>query len=66
MQELQAIIEEAFERRAEITPRNVEPKVKDAVLSVIDLLDMGQLRVAERTDGQNWVTHQWVLQQLNS
>ncbi len=60
MQELQQIIEEAFERRADITPRNVEPKVKDAVMAVIDLLDMGQLRVAERTEGQNWVTHQWI------
>ncbi len=60
MQDLQLIIEEAFERRADITPRNVEPKVKDAVMSVIDMLDKGQLRVAERTEGQNWVTHQWI------
>ena len=60
MDELQPIIEEAFERRAEITPRNVEPKIKDAVLSVIELLDMGQLRVASRAQGQTWVTHQWI------
>ena len=60
MQDLKIIIEEAFERRADITPRNVEPKVKDAVMAVIDLLDMGQLRVAERSEGQNWVTHQWI------
>ena len=60
MQELQAIIEEAFERRAEITPRTAEPRVKDAVFTVLDSLDKGQLRVAERTEGQNWVTHQWI------
>ena len=60
MQELQPIIEEAFERRAEINPRNADPQVTDAVMAVIDLLDMGELRVAERTDGQNWVTHQWI------
>ena len=60
MQDLQKIIEDAFERRADITPRNVEPQVKDAVMTVIDLLDMGELRVAERTDGQNWITHQWL------
>ena len=60
MQELEAIIEEAFERRSGITPRTVEPKVKDAVMSVIDMLDKGQIRVAERADGQNWVTHQWI------
>ncbi|MCS6785931.1 MAG: 2,3,4,5-tetrahydropyridine-2,6-dicarboxylate N-succinyltransferase [Thiobacillaceae bacterium] len=60
MQELQTLIEQAYERRAEITPRNVEPKVKDAVLTVIDLLDMGELRVATRANGQDWITHQWV------
>src|SRR3989339_2270655 len=60
MHDLQQIIEEAFERRADITPRNVEPQVKDAVMAVINLLDMGELRVAERTDGQNWITHQWL------
>ena len=46
MQDLQKIIEDAFERRADITPRNAEPQVKDAVMSVIDMLDKGQLRVA--------------------
>ena len=65
MQDLQKIIEDAFERRAEITPRNVEPQVKDAVMAVIDLLDMGELRVAERSQdpnsgGQDWITHQWL------
>jgi 2,3,4,5-tetrahydropyridine-2-carboxylate N-succinyltransferase len=60
MQELQKIIEDAFERRADITPRNADAKLKDAVMSVIDMLDKGQLRVAERTDGQNWTTHQWI------
>ncbi|MFO7543800.1 MAG: 2,3,4,5-tetrahydropyridine-2,6-dicarboxylate N-succinyltransferase [Thiobacillus sp.] len=60
MEELQTIIEDAFEKRADITPRNVEPQVKDAVMAVIDLLDMGELRVAERGEGQNWITHQWL------
>ena len=60
MQELQTIIEEAFERRADITPRNAEAHVKDAVMSVINMLDQGALRVAERTEGQNWITHQWI------
>ncbi|NDP47776.1 MAG: 2,3,4,5-tetrahydropyridine-2,6-dicarboxylate N-succinyltransferase [Sulfuriferula multivorans] len=65
MHALQKIIEDAFERRADITPRNVEPQVKDAVMAVIDLLDMGELRVAERSQdknsgGQDWITHQWL------
>jgi len=60
MQDLQKIIEDAFERRADITPRNAESQVKDAVASVLGMLDSGELRVAERTDGQNWITHQWL------
>ncbi len=60
MQDLQKIIEDAFERRADITPRNAESQVKDAVMSVLGMLDSGELRVAERTDGQNWITHQWL------
>ncbi len=48
MQELQHTIESAFERRAEITPRTVDAKLKEAVATVIDQLDQGKLRVAER------------------
>ncbi|MDP2879360.1 MAG: 2,3,4,5-tetrahydropyridine-2,6-dicarboxylate N-succinyltransferase, partial [Sulfuricella sp.] len=59
MNELQSIIEVAFERRADITPRNVDSKLKDSIEQVIDMLDKGQLRVAEKIDG-DWVTHQWL------
>ena len=45
---LQQIIETAFENRAEITPANVQPEVKEAVLETMRLLDNGSLRVAER------------------
>jgi len=59
MTELQQIIEQAFERRAEITPSNVDPVVKQAVLQALDLLDCGQARVAEKgSDG--WVVNQWL------
>jgi 2,3,4,5-tetrahydropyridine-2-carboxylate N-succinyltransferase len=60
MQELQQLIEEAFERRADITPRNAESRVKDAVATVLDMLDKGKLRVAERVAGQEWKTNQWI------
>ena len=59
MEQLQAIIEEAFERRAEITPRNVEANLKESIAQVINLLDNGKLRVAEKIGGE-WVTHQWI------
>jgi len=59
MEQLQQIIDPAFERRAEITPRTVDAKLKEAVTTVIEYLDQGKLRVAEKIDGQ-WVTHQWI------
>ncbi|SFU60668.1 2,3,4,5-tetrahydropyridine-2,6-dicarboxylate N-succinyltransferase [Nitrosomonas eutropha] len=59
MEQLQAVIEDAFERRSEITPRNVEANLKESVAQVINMLDTGKLRVAEKINGE-WVTHQWV------
>jgi 2,3,4,5-tetrahydropyridine-2-carboxylate N-succinyltransferase len=59
MSDPQAIIEKSFERRAEITPRNVETLVRDAVLETIDRLDRGELRVAEKHD-TGWVVNDWV------
>ncbi|WP_233964821.1 2,3,4,5-tetrahydropyridine-2,6-dicarboxylate N-succinyltransferase [Pectobacterium versatile] len=58
-QQLQNIIETAFERRAEITPANADTVTREAVTQAINLLDSGALRVAEKIDGQ-WVTHQWL------
>ena len=58
---LQTIIEDAFERRAEITPATASKEIKDAVFSVLADLDAGKLRVAERVAGtQEWTTHQWI------
>lgn len=59
MSDIQSIIEKAFENRAEITPRNVETHIKEAVLGAIDLLDSGQARVAEKKDGE-WVVNEWL------
>ena len=56
---MQKIIEEAFERRADITKDNVDPALRQAILSVIEDLDKGKLRVAEKIEG-NWQVQQWV------
>jgi len=59
MSELQLIIEQAFENRADITPANVDPEIKNAVLEAIELLDSGQQRVAEPvSDG--WQVNEWL------
>lgn len=49
MQQLQNVIESAFERRAEITPANVDTVTREAVNQVISLLDSGALRVAKKS-----------------
>ena len=59
MSDLQRIIDDAFERRDTITPTSVDPIVREAVLQTIDMLDAGQIRVAEKLAGE-WVVHQWV------
>ena len=57
----QSIIEEAFERRADINPANATSEVKNAVFGVLADLDAGKLRVASRIgDTQDWETHQWL------
>ena len=59
MSDLKSTIEEAFERRADITPRNVETHVADAVTEAVNLLDSGEARVAEKVDG-DWVVNEWL------
>jgi 2,3,4,5-tetrahydropyridine-2,6-dicarboxylate N-succinyltransferase len=56
---LEAIIDTAFERRAEISPAAVGPILSDALEQIIGELNAGRLRVAEKTE-QGWVTHQWL------
>jgi len=59
MSDLKNIIEDAFEHRADITPRSVDTHVKEAVLEALNLLDSGERRVAEKVDG-DWVVNQWL------
>jgi len=59
MSELQTIIEDAYERRAEITPRNVETLTRDAIVQAIEMLERGETRVAEKID-DNWVVNEWL------
>jgi len=58
--DLQQIIEAAFERRAEITPKNVDAETKRAIQEAIHLLDSGQMRVAERQAVGKWTVNEWL------
>ncbi|QEL64810.1 2,3,4,5-tetrahydropyridine-2,6-carboxylate N-succinyltransferase [Oryzomicrobium terrae] len=59
MQDYQNIIEDAWENRASLQPGTAPAKIGEAVAAVIEQLDSGKLRVAEKIDG-DWVTHQWI------
>ena len=59
MSDIQSIITDAFDNLADITPRNVDTITKDAVMEAIEQLDRGEIRVAEKKDG-DWVVNDWV------
>ena len=59
MDTLQQTIDEAWEQRGDLSPTRASPTVRDAVAHVIDALDRGELRVAEKIEGA-WTTHQWI------
>ena len=59
MNQLETLIDAAWENRADYSPYKRPNDVFDAVEAVISGLDSGILRVAEKVDG-DWVTHQWI------
>ena len=56
---LESLIDEAFERRADIKPGFVPADLATALADILDGLTNGRFRVAEKIDGA-WVTHQWL------
>ncbi|MBL8524861.1 MAG: 2,3,4,5-tetrahydropyridine-2,6-dicarboxylate N-succinyltransferase [Betaproteobacteria bacterium] len=56
---LKSAIESAWDNRANISPQSADKALKSAVNDVIEQLDKGVLRVAEKIDGE-WTTHQWL------
>jgi 2,3,4,5-tetrahydropyridine-2-carboxylate N-succinyltransferase len=59
MNELQTTIEQAWERRSELSPGTAPARIGEAVSQVLAALDSGALRVAEKTGGA-WTVHQWL------
>src|SRR5210317_1818846 len=56
MKELQAIIERAWEDRAQLN----NSVTKNAIRDVIKLLDKGELRVAQPSKEHSWQVNEWV------
>ncbi len=59
-QQLQSILDAAWENRANISVQSAPKEVTDAVEHVISELNNGALRVATRDGVGQWTTHQWI------
>ena len=56
---LARVIDAAWERRDEFST-DTRGEIREAVDAAIDLLDMGEARVAERGEDREWTVHQWL------
>jgi 2,3,4,5-tetrahydropyridine-2,6-dicarboxylate N-succinyltransferase len=59
MNQLESTIDAAWEERATLSPQGASAAVREAIAHVINDLDSGRLRVAEKLGGA-WITHQWI------
>jgi len=59
MNSTREIIEASFEKRGDISPQKSDTALVQAIDEVLDALDCGKLRVAEKIDG-HWQVHEWV------
>jgi 2,3,4,5-tetrahydropyridine-2-carboxylate N-succinyltransferase len=61
--DLEKIVEDAFEDRANVNPRT-QGEIREAVEEVLGLLDTGKLRVADKIEGASglgsWKVNQWL------
>jgi 2,3,4,5-tetrahydropyridine-2-carboxylate N-succinyltransferase len=57
--DLRRIIDDAYEARAQLNPRNTPATLRAAIEKTIDLLNEGQLRVAQPESG-GWRVNQWL------
>jgi 2,3,4,5-tetrahydropyridine-2-carboxylate N-succinyltransferase len=57
--DLEAVIEAAWENRAELSPAT-KGETREAVETAINGLDSGEMRVASKSGNGDWVVHQWL------
>lgn len=58
VKQLQAIINNAFEDRENLSAENVPKNIREAISETMEMLDSGKLRIAEKQNNE-WVTNQW-------
>ena len=59
-QQLQTLIDAAWEDRASLSPQNASKEIRDAVEHVLNDLNKGSIRVAERQGVGQWTVNQWM------
>ena len=59
MSDLESFINEQFDNRSELDSNDPNKELKDAIEDIIWKIDGGQLRIAEKKDG-DWVVNQWL------
>lgn len=52
-------IESAYERRKSLSAEEVPSDLKEAIHTVVERLDQGKLRIAEKI-GTEWLVHEWI------
>ena len=56
----QSVIEQAWDNRANLSAEDISTEIRNAVSAVIDGLNRGRIRVAERRSVGQWEVNQWV------
>jgi 2,3,4,5-tetrahydropyridine-2-carboxylate N-succinyltransferase len=59
-EQLQTIIDQAWENRAQITLQNASPELRNSISEVIEGLNQGKIRVATKVSVGVWNVNQWV------
>jgi 2,3,4,5-tetrahydropyridine-2-carboxylate N-succinyltransferase len=59
MNNLQAIIENAFDTRDTFTAQTASAEIRSSVIQAVELLNSGEARVAEKIDGE-WQVNEWL------
>jgi 2,3,4,5-tetrahydropyridine-2-carboxylate N-succinyltransferase len=60
MQTLETTIDDAWERRADLSQTEIESHLRPAVEQALDLLESGERRVAEPDGNGGWSVHAWL------
>ena len=59
LSQLESVVEKAFEARDTIST-TTRGEVREAIHTALDLLDKGEVRVAERQTDGLWTVNQWL------